>query len=47
MLRDPTVPCTLSLNEAVVPVKNAGFGCGVARPIHLDDVISTGSEAAF
>ena len=45
MPRDPVY--TLPLNVAVVPVKNAGFGSGVVRPIHLDDVISTGSEASI
>ena len=33
-----------SFNLDVVPVKNAGFGSGVPRPIHLDNVICTGSE---
>ena len=25
-------------------IKNAGFGSGISRPIHLDNVICTGSE---
>ena len=35
------------LNLDVVPVKNAGFANGVPRPIHLDDVICTGTEASI